>query len=132
MAESVPVKVKLKQRNGSTASPATSPAPDATQRRLSRLEDRLAELLAERDRGLPLWVRPPKTNKEKGKPSPPEHYSSISRSKLYALAASGDIRSVSLRERGQIKATRLFYLPSILAYIEKAEADADAAKGGNS
>ena len=105
---------------GSSASPATSPAPDATQRRLSRLEDRLAALLAERERGLPIWVRSPKSGTE--------HYSGLSRSKLYEGAAKGHFRSVSIREPGQLKGTRLFNLASVLAFIEKNEAT--AMKGG--
>ena len=106
--------------SGSTASPATSPAPDATQRRLSRLEDRLAALLAEMDRGLPVWIRSPKSGAE--------HFSGFSRAKLYELAAAGSIRSTSIREPGQLRGTRLFNLASILAFIERNEAAA-AGKG---
>jgi len=117
------VKLKVNPRNGSPASPATtSPAPDSTQRRLSRLEDRLAALLAERDRGLPVWIRSPKSGAE--------HFSGFSRAKLYELAASGAIRSTSIREPGQLRGTRLFNLASILSFIERNEAT--AAKGGNS
>jgi len=117
------VKLKVNPRNGSPASPATtSPAPDSTQRRLSRLEDRLAALLAERDRGLPVWIRSPKSGAE--------HFSGFSRAKLYELASSGAIRSTSIREPGQLRGTRLFNLASILSFIERNEAT--AAKGGNS
>jgi hypothetical protein len=116
------------QSKGITA-PATSPAPDATHKRLSRLEDRLNALLAETDKGLPVWIRAPKTNKVEGESTAPEHYSGLSRTKLYALAAARDIRSVSLREPGQLKGTRLFHLASILAFIEKNEAGA-AKEGG--
>jgi hypothetical protein len=123
------VKLKLKPRDGGNA-PAQSPVPDLTHKRLTRLEDRLAALLAERDKGLPVWVRAPKTSKVKGESTLPEHYSGISRSKLYQLAAEGSIRSTSIREPGQVKGTRLFNLQSILAFIERNEAD--AAKGGNS
>jgi hypothetical protein len=101
----------------------------ATHQRLTRLEDRLAALLAERDKGLPLWIRAPKTSKEKDKPTPPEHYTGFSRAKLYALAAEGSIRSTSIREPGQVKGTRLFNLASILSFIERNETK--AAKGGN-
>lgn len=96
--------------------PATSPAPDATHKRLTRLEDRLADLLAERDKGLPVWVRAPVSGHE--------YYTGFSRSKLYAIAAEGSIRSTSIREKGQLKGTRLFHLASILAFIEKNEAGA--------
>jgi hypothetical protein len=115
------VKVKLKPRDGGNA-PAQSPAPDLTNKRLTRLEDRLAALLAERDKGLPVWVRSPKSG--------PEHYTGFSRAKLYSLAADGSIRSTSIREPRQVKGTRLFNLQSILAFIEQNEAT--AAKGGNS
>ena len=101
-----------------TASPATSPASDATQRRLSRLEDRLLSLLSELNRGLPVWIRSPKSGSE--------HYTGFSRAKLYALVADGSIRSVSIREPGAIKGTRLFELASILAFIEKCEAPANS------
>lgn len=112
------MKLKVKPRDGGNA-PAQSPAPDSTHKRLARLEDRLAALLAERDRGLPVWIRSPKSGAE--------HYSGFSRAKLYSLAAEGSIRSTSIREPGQVKGTRLFNLQSILAFIEKSEA-----KGGNS
>lgn len=101
----------------SAASPATSPASDATQRRLSRLEDRLLGLLSELQRGLPVWIRSPKSGSE--------HFTGFSRAKLYSLVAEGKIRSVSIREPGAIKGTRLFNLPSILAFIEKNEATAE-------
>ena len=41
----------------------------------------------------------------------------ISRSKLYELAGSGKIRTASLRDVGQTKATRLFEINSIRAYV---------------
>ncbi len=110
------MKLKLKPRDGGNA-PAQSPVPDLTHKRLTRLEDRLAALLAERDKGLPVWVRSPKSG--------PEHYSGFSRAKLYALAGEGSIRSTSIREPGQLKGTRLFHLGSILALIEKSEAAAE-------
>ena len=59
---------------------------------------------------LPLWIRAPK----KG----PEHWTGFSRSKLYELAKDGKIRSVSIRDPGQEKGTRLFELKSILALID--------------
>lgn len=102
--------------SGSIASPATSPATDATHKRLTRLEDKVAALLAERDNGLPVWIRSPKTGVE--------HYTGFSRAKLYALAAERLIRSTSIREPGQVKGTRLFNLASILSFIEKNEAAA--------
>jgi len=60
----------------------------------------------------------------------PERYSGFSRAKLYELAGKGAIRSVSIREPGQTKGTRLFNLASILTFIEKCEQNAadEAAK----
>jgi hypothetical protein len=74
------------------------------------------ELLQDQANGLPVWIRAPKTGVE--------FYSGFSRAKLYELANKGAIRSVSIRERGAIKGTRLFNLASILAHIEKCEQDA--------
>jgi hypothetical protein len=62
---------------------------------------------------LPVWIRAPL----KG----PEYWSGFSRSKLYELAKDRKIRSVSVRQPGQKKGTRLFHLRSILALIEAAE-----------
>jgi hypothetical protein len=50
-----------------------------------------------------------------------EHFTGFSRAKLYELAANGKIRSVSIREPGAIKGTRLFHLKSILDFIESCE-----------
>ncbi len=77
-------------------------------------QSRAAELAAERDGHLPVWVRAPKCGHE--------FYSGCSRAKLYEWAAKGFIRSVSIREPGQIKGVRLFHLASILAFIERCEA----------
>ncbi len=41
----------------------------------------------------------------------------ISRSYLYQLAAAGRIKTVSLRQRGQIKGKRLFVVDSIRTYL---------------
>jgi hypothetical protein len=89
------------------------------------LSPKAAELLQDRANNLPCWVRSPKTG--------PEHFSGFSRAKLYELAGKGAIRSVSIREPGQVKGTRLFNLASILAFIEKCEqsaADEAAAQKG--
>ena len=85
----------------------------------TRLSPKAAELLNDRNGILPCWVRSPKIGAE--------FYSGFSRAKLYELAGAGKIRSVSIREPGQIKGTRLFNLASILAYIEKCETAANAA-----
>jgi hypothetical protein len=68
---------------------------------------------------LPLWIRAP----AKG----PEYWTGFSRSKLYELAKDGKIRSVSIREPGQEKGTRLFELKSILAFIDSYAAARKAA-----
>jgi len=85
--------------------PQTTATVSALQRQI-----RVNELLSDRDGVLPVWVRSPKTG--------PEHYTGLGRSKLYELAATGKIKSRSIRERGQIKGTRLFNLQSILDFIE--------------
>lgn len=97
--------------NAPQAGPADL-AKSSTERRLARLES----LLAERQAGLPVWVRSPKFG--------PEHFTGFSRAKLYEGAAKGHFRSVSIREPGQLKGTRLFHLASILAFIESNEVEA--------
>jgi hypothetical protein len=77
---------------------------------------RAAQLAAERDGNLPVWVRAPKYGHE--------FFSGCSRAKLYEWAAKGFIRSVSIREPGRIKGVRLFHLASILSFIERCEAAA--------
>ena len=94
-----------------TVAPVAGPAQLATARRQSRAN----ELAAERQGALPVWVRPPKSGHE--------FYSGTSRAKLYEWAGKGYIRSVSIREPGQIKGSRFFLLASILAFIEKCEAE---------
>ncbi|HKW28237.1 MAG TPA: hypothetical protein VJT54_02810 [Verrucomicrobiae bacterium] len=78
-----------------------------------RAQTRAAQLAAERDGHLPVWIRAPKHGHE--------FYSGCSRAKLYEWAGKGFIRSVSIRELGQIKGVRLFHLASILAFIERCE-----------
>jgi hypothetical protein len=101
---------------GSTAggnAPEAIPAKNATtERRLARLET----LLAERQGSLPVWVRSPKSGTE--------YFTGLSRSKLYEGAQRGHWRSVSIREPGQVKGTRLFHLGSILDFIARSEAAA--------
>lgn len=74
---------------------------------------RVSELVSDTNGQRPVWIRGPKIG--------PEHYSGFSRSKLYLLDAEKKIRSVSIREPGQIKGTRLFHLQSILDFIERCE-----------
>jgi hypothetical protein len=82
--------------------------------RPGRENPRAAQLVAERDGNLPVWVRAPKYGHE--------FFSGCSRAKLYEWAAKGFIRSVSIREPGRIKGVRLFHLASILSFIERCEA----------
>jgi hypothetical protein len=77
---------------------------------------RAAQLVSERDRNLPVWVRAPKFGHE--------FYSGCTRPKLYEWAAKGFIRSVSIREPGRVKGVRLFHLASIFAFVERCEASA--------
>jgi hypothetical protein len=76
-----------------------------------KLSLKVEELVKERDGGLPIWIRAPVRG--------PEHYTGLTRAKLYQLVAAGLIESASLREPGQIKGVRLFNLASILLYIEQ-------------
>lgn len=93
----------------SQSEPPSTVKASAQRRKLSVTA---ANLLSERDSSdLPRWVRAPVRGVE--------FYSSVSRAKLYDLAAKGLIRTASLREPGQIKGTRLFDLQSVLGYIER-------------
>ncbi len=73
------------------------------------------ELEGARQGGLPVWIRAPRCGG-------PEHYTGFTRSKLYELEGMGKIRSVSIREPGKLKGTRLFHLGSILDFIDRCEA----------
>ena len=74
----------------------------------------MMEMFALMDRGRPVWIRAPKSGVE--------HYSGFSRAKLYALVAEGKIESVSIRDPGAVKGTRLFKLSSILDFVQKSAA----------
>ena len=65
------------------------------------------------------WVRLPK---------PGQHLCGFTRSHLYALYTSGQIRSVSIRRPHHKRGIRLLYLPSILAVIKKFDAEQNGAK----
>lgn len=106
----------LTNDNGSPTSPAASPAQLAK----ARIQREVNERLGESQSGLPVWIRPPKGGTER--------FSGFSRSKLYELADKRLIRSVSIREPGAVKGTRLFNLQSILGYIESCEAESLAGK----
>jgi hypothetical protein len=102
--DSATLMMKINQ-NGNSA-PASSPVELVHTRPLS---PKAAELLQDRIGNLPVWIRPPKTGND--------FYCSLSRAKLYELAAEGKIVSRSIREAGQIKGTRLFLLSSIFEFI---------------
>jgi hypothetical protein len=80
-----------------------------------KLSTSASDLLAERDDRRPVWIRSPKGGTE--------YWTGFTRSKLYELAGKGLIRSVSIREPGQVKGVRLFSLRSILEFIERCEAE---------
>ncbi len=102
------------KHNGHDA-PATSPATLVSNTRPVPAKAR--ELLqAQQTNGRPEWCRAPKQGVE--------FYSGFSRAKLYELAGSGQIRSVSIRQPGQVKGTRLFHLQSILDFIARCEQQA--------
>ena len=86
-------------------------------RQTTRLAPAARELLTERTNGLPVWIRSPKNGTE--------FYCGFSRAKLYEGAGKGHFRSVSIREPGQVKGTRLFHLQSILDFIAKCEQQAE-------
>lgn len=101
----------LKQNGRRTNQSATEAAPSASRKR--SLSPTVLELMKERDGLLPVWIRAPKSG--------PEHYSGLSRAHLYALTTAGKIRSVSMRNPGQVKGVRLFHLASVLEYVETFE-----------
>jgi len=102
-----------KNQNGGTSAPEAGPATLDHKRSLA---PRAQDLIQERTGAIPIWIRCPKSG-----PCP---WTAFSRSKLYELAGKGHIRSVSIREPGQVKGSRLFHTQSILDYIAKCEAEA--------
>lgn len=86
------------------ARPALRPSAEAL------VSERISQQTTHGAVSLPVWVRAPKFGTE--------HYSGLTRGKLYELAGRGKIRSESLREPGRKQGVRLFHLGSILAYVE--------------
>ncbi len=78
--------------------------------------------MAERQGQLPVWIRSPKFGTE--------HFTGFTRSYLYLLASEGKIRSVSIRAPGQVKGVRLFNLQSLLDFVARCEASANAETEG--
>lgn len=108
--------------NNTRSNGGTTVAPEATPAVRRKLSTTAAELMAERQGQLPVWIRSPKSG--------PEHFCGFSRAKLYELAGDGKIRSVSIREPGQVKGVRLFHLGSILDFVARCEAQANTDKEG--
>jgi hypothetical protein len=90
-----------------------------TQARRERMSRHIDALLAERGGHLPIWLRAPRSG--------PEHFTGLSRAKLYELSGKGRIRSISIREPGQIRGVRLFELAPIIKLIEANADDSKAA-----
>ncbi len=80
------------------------------------------ELLSDQSNGRPVWIRSPKQGVE--------FYTGFSRAKLYEGAGKGHFRSVSIRQPGQVKGTRLFHLESVLDFIAKCEQAAGKSNEG--
>lgn len=91
----------------------TANTGNQAQQTKTRLAPPARELLQDQANGLPVWIRSPKIGVD--------FYTGFSRAKLYEGAGKGHFRSVSIREPGQVKGTRLFNLQSILDFIAKCE-----------
>ncbi len=98
------------------ASDNSSTGKHARQQNTRPVPVKARELLQDQSNGLPVWIRSPKQGVE--------FYSGFSRAKLYEGAGKGHFRSVSIREPGQVKGTRLFHLQSILDFIARCEQQA--------
>lgn len=83
---------------------------DAIERKTSEALAERAVYHPEHNAVLPVWVRAPIRG--------PEHYSGLTRAKLYDLDAKGKIKSRSVKEPGAQRGCRLFNLRSILDFIE--------------
>lgn len=59
----------------------------------------------------PEWVRLPRQGDA-------EPRTGLSRSVLNRLCVEGKVKSVSLRDEGKLRGTRLVHLPSLLSYLE--------------
>ena len=96
-----------------TGNTAPAPSPVTLVHNTRPVSAKARELLNDQSNGLPVWIRPPKQGVE--------FYSGFSRAKLYEGAGKGYFRSVSIREPGQVKGTRLFHLQSVLDFITRCE-----------
>jgi hypothetical protein len=100
----------ITNKSGNTA---PAPSPVALVHNTRPVSAKARELLNDQSAGFPVWIRSPKQGVD--------FYTGFSRAKLYEGAGKGHFRSVSIREPGQIKGTRLFNLQSILDFIAKCE-----------
>jgi len=57
-------------------------------------------------------------------------YSGLTRSPLYQLIHAGAVKSANIKRPGCLTGTRLIWLPSLLAFIEKHVETPDAAQKG--
>jgi hypothetical protein len=112
----------LNDETGNQVATQTEASGSAVNAGRRSLAPRVTELLSDRSAdALPVWVRAPRGGGV-------EHYSGLGRSKLYELATTGRVRSVSLRDGGSVKGVRLFCLSSILNFIAKCETETAVAK----
>lgn len=87
-------------------------------RAAARAQEKVSQLLAERESNRPIWIRAPKVGYAET--------CQLTRSSLYSLAANGKIRTACIRQHGKARGIRLFHLPSILALIEAHTGDSKA------
>ena len=87
-----------------TINETTEPNQTTTQKHLAKLQ-------AEQHESRPVWIRPPRAGQQ-------EHYTGLTRSKLYELAQLGHIKTLCLKRPDQIRGCRLFNLPSLLQFIQ--------------
>jgi hypothetical protein len=59
----------------------------------------------------PIWVRAPKGGQT-------EHFTGLSRGKMYALEAAGLVKTASLKPPGAVRGVKLFSLKSLLGYVQ--------------
>jgi hypothetical protein len=83
----------------------------ATGPKIRNPNPRARALMQDREQNLPVWIRAPMRGQE--------HFTGLTRPKLYELSGRKEIVSVSIRAPGQVRGCRLFHLPSILAFLER-------------
>ena len=58
-------------------------------------------------------------------------FTGLSRAAYYQLISAGTIRSACLRAPGALRGTRLIWLPSVMAYIERFASGGEEDQSGN-